>query len=56
LDVSCGASTVITLVRVDASGSSTAGFGVVVVSLLLTVGVLLVAVFDRVRAASIDMS
>jgi hypothetical protein len=50
------ASTVTTLVRVDASGSSTAGFGVVVVPLLLTVGVLLVAVFDRVRAASIDMS
>jgi hypothetical protein len=50
------ASTVTTLVRVDASGSSTAGLGVVVVPLLLTVGVLLVAVFDRVRAASIDMS
>jgi hypothetical protein len=40
-------SSVITLVRIEESESSTAGFGVIVVPLLLTVGVLLVAVFDR---------
>lgn len=43
--------TLITLVRIEGSESSTAGFGVIVVPLLLTIGVLLAAVFDRFVAA-----
>jgi hypothetical protein len=43
--------TVITLVRIEESESSTAGFGVIVVPFLLTVAVLLAAVFDRFLAA-----
>ena len=37
---------IFTLVRIERSESSTAGFGVIVVPLLLTVGVLLAAVID----------
>jgi hypothetical protein len=47
-------SSAIALVRIAESESSTAGFGVIVVPLLLTVGVLLVAFFDRFVAASIE--
>jgi hypothetical protein len=50
------AATVITLVRIEASESSTAGFGVVVVPLLLTSSVLLAAVFDRFFAARVNTS
>jgi len=42
------AATATTLVRIDQSESSTAGFGLIVVPLLLIVAVLLAAVIDRV--------
>jgi hypothetical protein len=45
------AATVMTLLRIEASESSTAGFGVVLVPLLLSVGVVLAAVLDRFVAA-----
>lgn len=41
------AASVVTLYRIEESESSTAGFGLVVVPLLLTVAVLLAAVIDR---------
>jgi hypothetical protein len=41
------AATAIVLVQTDRSDSSTAGFGVIVVPLLLVAGVLLTAVVDR---------
>jgi hypothetical protein len=51
------AATVITLVRIEESESSTAGFGVVVVPMMLTIGVLIAALLDRVIAAhSMDIS
>lgn len=43
---------VITLFRIEESESSTAGFGVIVVPFLLTVGVLLAAGADRFVAAT----
>jgi hypothetical protein len=46
------AATVITLVRIEESESSTAGFGVIVVPLLLSVAVLLAALVDRFLAAA----
>ena len=45
------AATIITLVQIEDSESSTAGFGVIVVPLLLSVGVLTAAVFDRLTTA-----
>lgn len=42
----------ITLVRIEESESSTAGFGVIVVPFLLTVGVLLAAGVERFVAAT----
>ena len=45
------ATTAITLIRIEESESSTAGFGVIVVPFLLSVAILLAAVFDRVVAA-----
>jgi len=50
------AATVITLVRIEESESSTAGFGVIVVPLLLTVGVLLAAGVERFAATATDTS
>jgi hypothetical protein len=44
--------TVITLVRIEESESSTAGFGVIVVPFVLTVGVLLAAGVERLVAAT----
>lgn len=52
LSVVMAAATVITLVRIEESESSTAGFGVIVVPLLLTVAVLLTVVIDRAFEAS----
>ena len=46
------AASVVTLYRIEESESSTAGFGLVVVPLLLTVAVLLAAVVDRIFEAS----
>jgi hypothetical protein len=46
------AATVITLVQIEESESSTAGFGVIVVPLLLSVAVLLAAAVDRFLAAA----
>jgi hypothetical protein len=43
--------TVLTIVRIEQSDSSTAGFGVIVVPLLLTVTVFVAAVVDRLLAA-----
>jgi hypothetical protein len=43
--------TVLTIVRIEQTDSSTAGFGVIVVPLLLTVTVLVAAVVDRLLAA-----
>lgn len=43
--------TVLTIVRIEQSDSSTAGFGVIVVPLLLTVTVLVAAVVDRLLTA-----
>ena len=43
---------ILTLGRIERSESSTAGFGVIVVPLLLTLGVLLAAVIDRFYEAS----
>jgi hypothetical protein len=45
------AATVITLVRSEESESSTAGFGVIVLPFVLTVGVLLAAGLERLVAA-----
>lgn len=47
-----GVATVITLVQIEESESSTAGFGVIVVPFLLTVGVLLAAGVERLVAAA----
>ena len=47
----------ITLIRIEESESSTAGFGVIVVSLLLSVGIPVAAVVDRLMATpSMDIS
>jgi hypothetical protein len=46
------AATVLTLVQIEESESSTAGFGVIVVPFLLSVAVLLAAVVDRFLAAA----
>jgi hypothetical protein len=43
--------TVLTIVRIEQTDSSTAGFGVIVVPLLLTVTVFVAAVVDRLLAA-----
>ena len=51
LFVVIAAATVITLIRIEESESSTAGFGVIVVPFLLSVAILLAAVFDRLVAA-----
>lgn len=52
LFVVISAASVITLVRIQDSESSTAGFGVIVVPFLLTVGVLLAAGVERFVAAT----
>ena len=47
LFAACMLTTAAMLIRVEASDSSTAGFGLVVVPLLLTTGIVVVALVDR---------
>jgi hypothetical protein len=47
------AATVLTLLRIEQSESSTAGFGLIVVPFLLSLGIVLAAVLDRLRGASL---